>query len=65
VRFAVPDRTLVDDVNNRREVPAPLALAYVRLGCALNQFARFDLAGAPDDDLSARARAEVALNIAA
>jgi len=65
-RFALADEALVRDVNERRDVPPPLVLPYVRLGCSLNRFAEYavTLAG-EDDDLANRARAEVALHTAA
>ncbi|MDQ6929411.1 MAG: hypothetical protein M3126_01925 [Candidatus Eremiobacteraeota bacterium] len=67
VKFHVADERLVDDIAGRRDVPMPLAIEYVRLGCALNRFAEYQLApdGGPADDLTARARAEVTLNVAA
>jgi hypothetical protein len=42
-------------------------MPYVRLGCALNQFRRYEIADLPpgDADLSARARSEVAMHVAA
>ena len=66
VRFEVDDEYLVRDVNEHRDVPAPLVLPYVRLGCALNRFDEHALVLAGDDgDLRARARAEVAMHLAA
>ncbi|MDQ2663482.1 MAG: hypothetical protein M3Y18_05535 [Candidatus Eremiobacteraeota bacterium] len=67
VGFVVDDPRLVEDLRERRDVPQPLGLPYVRLGCALNQFREYDVAPLPGDgsDLSARARAEVAMHIAA
>lgn len=67
VRFRVPDDRVVNDIAERRDVPAPLAIEYVRLGCALNRFAeyRLDVDGEGADDLTARARAEVTLHVAA
>jgi hypothetical protein len=65
VRFALSDVGLVADVVERRPLPPALTLPYVRLGCALNQFAEYHLVAAPDDDLLGRARAEVALHVAA
>ena len=65
-RFSVADEALVRDVNERRAVPPPLVLPYVRLGCSLNRFDEYAVALAgEDDDLANRARAEVALHIAA
>ena len=67
VRFVVDDVRLVNDVQEHRDVPAALALAYVRLGCALNQLREYQIAESPqgESDLSARARSEVAMHIAA
>lgn len=67
VRFAIDDQALVGDLRNRENVPPPLAMPYVRLGCALNQFRRFEIADFPasDADLTARARSETALHVAA
>ena len=67
VRFAIDDRALIAELGKRENVPPPLALPYVRLGCALNQFRRFEIAELPasDADLTARARSEVALHVAA
>jgi hypothetical protein len=64
--FSIDDPQLVDDVNGHRDVPAAIVLPYVRLRCALNQFAGYDLcATAGASDLAQRARAEVALHVAA
>ena len=67
VRFAVDDRHLVDDLREHREVPTPLTLAYVRLRCALNQFKEYDITASAsgESDLTARARSEVAMHVAA
>jgi hypothetical protein len=67
VRLAVDDARLAAEVREHREVPAPLAMAYVRLGCALNQFAEYEIAELPqgESDLRSRARAEVAVHAAA
>lgn len=65
-RFALSDEALIRDVNEHRDVPPPLVLPYVRLGCALNRFEEYALTLAgEDDDLLTRARAEVALHVAA
>lgn len=65
VRFLVADGALLGDLQGRRSVPDALVLPYVRLRCALNQFD--DAVFAPDEtgDLTQRARAEVALSVAA
>lgn len=67
VRFFVDDAQLVADLHERDEIPSALALPYVRLGCALNRFRRYEIAALPasDADLTARARSEVALHVAA
>jgi hypothetical protein len=65
VAFFVPDAGLVSDRNEHRDVPPPIILPYVRLGCALNRFKSYALAHGDDPDLAQRARAEVALNHAA
>ncbi|MBV8638756.1 MAG: hypothetical protein JO322_11805 [Candidatus Eremiobacteraeota bacterium] len=65
VSFLVPDETLVRDRNEHRDVPPPIVLPYVRLGCALNRFKAYALDFGTDPDLAQRARAEVALNHAA
>jgi hypothetical protein len=64
--FTLEDAQLVEDVTTHRPVPAPIVLPYVRLRCALNTFDRYALqVGNGAGDLAARARAEVALNVAA
>jgi len=65
VRFAVPDGELVADVSERRTIPQALTLPYINLGCAINQFSECAVITTTDDDLAGRARAEVALHIAA
>lgn len=67
VNFHVADERVVEDFCERREVPMPLAIEYVRLGCALNRFAEYRLhpGAGPAEDLTARARAEVTLHVAA
>lgn len=67
VRFAVDDAALIGDLRKPGNVPPPLALPYVRLGCALNQFRRYETAALPasDADLTARARSEAAMHVAA
>jgi hypothetical protein len=65
VRLAVNDPALVADLGGHREVPGSLVMPYVRLRCMLNQLAEFDVIEASESDLTQRARAEVALNVAA
>ena len=67
VRFAIDDQSLIADLRRHEAVPPPLAMPYVRLGCALNQFRRYEIADLPpgDADLGARARSEAAMHVAA
>jgi len=66
VTFLLDDPVLAGDLREHREVPAALTLAYVRLRCALNQFARYEIAeSGGESDLTARARSELALHVAA
>lgn len=67
VRFTLDDAHLAGDLREHRDVPVPLTLAYVRLRCALNQFKEYDIAAsaAGESDLTARARSEAAMHIAA
>ncbi|MBV8601837.1 MAG: hypothetical protein JO359_09780 [Candidatus Eremiobacteraeota bacterium] len=66
VRIGIADARIVDDLTERRALPAALALPYVRLRCALNTFARAEVVATPEDEeLSSRARAEVELAVAA
>lgn len=62
--FVISDALLAAQINNRSEVPEPLAIAYVRLRCALNAIGAGITVG-PTDELTQRARAEIALNVAA
>jgi hypothetical protein len=67
VRLSVDDAYLAVDLCEHREVPAALTLAYVRLRCALNQFQEYHIADADatPSDLTARARSDVAMHVAA
>jgi hypothetical protein len=65
VRLAVNDPALVADLGGHRSVPGSLVMPYVRLRCILNQLDEFDIVEAAENDLTQRARAEVALNFAA
>jgi len=67
VEFRVDDATLPLDLSERRSVPAALIVPYVTLRCTLNRFARATVASAGPvaRDLTARARAEVSLHVAA
>ncbi len=65
VRFLIDDETLLADLSGRNSVPDALVMPYVRLRCALNQFDDAGFAAATSGDLAQRARAEVALRVAA
>ena len=67
VRFTIEDAHLANDLREHREVPAALTLAYVRLRCALNQFKEYDIAvsASGESDLTARARSDAAMHVAA
>ena len=68
VAFAFDDVSLARDLVERAAVPAALTIPYVRLRCTLNRFTHVDLHAVEDRstrDLGARARAEVALAVAA
>jgi len=59
---------LVADLTERRAVPAALTVPYVKLRCTLNRFREASITCVEDRatrDLTARARAEVCLNVAA
>src|SRR5271166_1135937 len=62
VRFLIPDNQLITDITERRDVPPPMVLPYVRLGCALNRLKEYALCPGSDPDLSQRALAEVTLH---
>ncbi|MDQ6932087.1 MAG: hypothetical protein M3160_02795 [Candidatus Eremiobacteraeota bacterium] len=64
----IEDDCLIEEMHGHREVPASLCLSYVRLGCALNGLMGCRLeqvAAGQAADLTARARAEVHLTVAA
>ena len=65
VRLAVEDARLVDELSERRDVPAPMVLPYVRLRCALNEFDDAVVVLGETAELTQRARAEAALDNAA
>ncbi|MBV8149404.1 MAG: hypothetical protein JO092_09960 [Candidatus Eremiobacteraeota bacterium] len=64
-RFLVADAAFVEEVASGRGISDALAMSYVRLRCALNALTKFTVQAAPTDDLTQRAQAEVALNVAA
>jgi hypothetical protein len=67
VRLCLDDVRLACDLREHRDVPGALTLAYVRLRCSLNQFREYEIADPPESesDLTARARSEVAMHVAA
>ncbi len=67
VVFRIDDAELPVDLRERRALPAALTVPYVVLRCKLNRFRRAAVvvADASSRDLTARAKAEVSLNIAA
>lgn len=65
VLFVLDDPGLLADLAANAVVPDALVLPYVRLRCALNQFDEVRLELGAAGDLAQRARAEVALHVAA
>lgn len=68
VALVFDDVSLARDLVDHAPVPPALTIPYVRLRCTLNRFARVDFhaIGNPSTrDLGTRARAEVALAVAA
>ena len=68
VEIALDDETLPLDLAERRSLPGALIVPYVALRCRLNRFRLVKVTAARDGvarDLTARARAEVSLHIAA
>ncbi len=65
VRFVLGDIEFVEEIVTGQGVSEGLAIPYVRLRCALNSLAKFRVQTGATDDLTQRARAEVALNVAA
>lgn len=68
VEVRVDDPQLVADLAERRAVPNPLIVPYVRVRCKLNRFAAAAVtraSGPVARDLAARARAEASLDVAA
>ncbi len=65
LRLVLNDAELVEEIAKRREPSQVLALPFVRLRCVLNTLSGFSVAAGATDDLTQRARAEVALNLAA
>jgi len=65
VRFIVGDAEFAKEVATGRHVDERLAIPYVRLRCAMNSLADVDVQAGTTDELTQRARAEAALNVAA
>jgi hypothetical protein len=65
VCFVLEDAEFVNEIATGSGVRESLTLPYVRLRCALNALATFEVRPGPAEDLAQRARAEVALNVAA
>jgi hypothetical protein len=65
VRFVLSDREFAQEVATGSGVSDTFAIPYVRLRCALNALSRFEVRVSSTDDLTQRARAEAALNVAA
>jgi hypothetical protein len=66
--FQIDDEYLPADLAQRRSVPSSLIVPYVALRCKLNRFREATVSaagGAVARDITARARAEVSLDIAA
>lgn len=64
-RFILPEGGFVEEITTRRDLPEQLALPYVRLRCALNALDDYEIRSGATDELLQRARAEIALNLAA
>jgi hypothetical protein len=65
VRFVVGDAQFAREVATGRGVGEALSIPYVRLRCALNSLATFSVQAGDTEDLTQRARAEAAFNVAA
>ena len=65
VSFLLADEEFAAEAASGRGVSERLSLAYVALRCALNAMATFVIRAGATDELTQRARAEVALNVAA
>jgi hypothetical protein len=65
VSFTLDDPQIVDEIRTHSKLDDTPVLAYVRVRCALNALDTFDVKSGTTDDLTQRARAEVALNLAA
>ena len=68
VLFRIDEDNLAHDIADRRALPTALTVPYVRLRCTLNRFREARIVRFADRtsrDLTARARAEALLDIAA
>lgn len=67
VQLEFDEAALRRDIEERRDVPAPLTVPYVRLRCALNALGQYRLAqpAAGDNDLAVRAQREITMHAAA
>jgi hypothetical protein len=68
VRVRVGDARIVGDLSGAGSPPKPLAMAYVKIRCALHSLGavRLEVADAVEvRDLTARAQAEIGLSVAA
>ena len=66
--FHIDDQALADDLREHRTVPSALGVPYVKLRCLLNRFDHVEIVASATHalhDLSARARADAALDVAA
>lgn len=64
VTLRVPDPVLVEELRGR-EVPPERLIAHLRLRCTLNRYPSVRIEEGADRDLESRARAELALHVAA
>lgn len=65
VCFVLGDARFVVEIAAGSDLPGTLVLPYVRLRCVLNSLEACDVQLGSTDELAQRARAEVALNLAA
>jgi hypothetical protein len=63
--FRLPDRQLVEELTKQSRPPDELSLANVRVRCTLNAMTHCEIEYDDCSELMQRARAEVALNLAA
>jgi hypothetical protein len=65
VRYVLADVDFVEEIAGGHDIGEALVIPYVRLRCALNSLSKFSVRAGATDDLTQRARAEAALNVAA